>query len=229
MDSGMNWQRFRAEPTKLSLYGYWRSSASWRVRWALMLKGIAFEYKAINLLKGENKSPEHLKKSPLGSVPVLEINSELYLTESMAIIEWIEEVYTLKGPALFPGLPVERAYIRSLCEMINSDTAALQTPAVQKRHSSDAEEQKKWAQEFISRGLKAYDLASRNCSGKFSFGDDITAADLFLIPQIYNALRYELNVAQEFPQLFKIHERALSTPAALASSPEKQIDAPSIS
>ncbi len=224
----MNWQRFRAEPTKLCLYGYWRSSASWRVRWALLLKGIPFEYKAINLLKGENKSPEHLKRSPLGSVPVLEINSELHLTESMAIIEWIEEVYTLKGPALFPGLPVERAYIRSLCEMINSDTGPLQTPAVQKRHSGDVEEQKKWAQDFISRGLNAYDLASQNCSGTFSFADQISAADLFLIPQIYNALRYEVAVAKDFPRLFKIYESALSTPAALASSPEKQIDAPSI-
>ncbi len=224
----MNWQRFRAEPTKLCLYGYWRSSASWRVRWALNLKGIAFEYIPVNLLKGENKSPVHMKRSPLGSVPVLEIDSEFCLTESMAIIDWIEEVYSLKTPALFPGLPLERAYIRSLCEIINADTGPLQTPAVQKRHSSDTEEQKKWAQDFITRGLKAYDLATQNCRGNFSFGDQITAADLFLVPQIYNALRYEVNVAQDFPQLFQIYERALATKAGLASSPEKQSDAPSL-
>lgn len=227
MAGNVKWRAFNKEPSVLTLYGYWRSSASWRLRWALHLKEIPFQYVPVNLLKGENKSPAHLKRHPLGAVPVLELNQEeVFLHESLAILEWIEEIYQLKGPSFFPGNALERAKIRSLCEVINSSTAPYQTPKVQKRHSPDTVEQKKWAQDFIREGLTFYDYLSRPLRGEFSVYDQLSAADLFLVPQIYNAIRYEIQVQDDFPDLFKIYEKCLKTPACAKSAPESQVDCP---
>lgn len=208
----------------IKLYGYWRSSASWRVRWALQLKKIEYEYTAINLLKAEQKSPEHLKRSPSGVVPVLEIENGKFINQSIPTILYLEEKYpdTYK---LFGSSLVEKTEILSLCEIINADTAPLQTPRVQKRHTSDAVEQEKWCQDFIRQGFQSFDTAIKEAKGKFSFGDKVTAADLFLVPQIYNAIRYKLDVQKEFPKLFEIYRQCLATPEGLASSPEKQSDA----
>ena len=174
----MQWNNFHAEPESLTLYGYWRSSASWRVRWALELKQINYRYQPVNLLTGEHNSPEHLARHPLGVVPVLELGPQkIFLHESVAIIEWIEEVYQLKNPALFPGTPLERAKVRSLCEIINSYTAPFQTPRTQKRHSADAMEQKLWAQEFIRIGLAAFAKISAPLNGQFSVYDQVSAAE----------------------------------------------------
>lgn len=222
----MKWERFSPVPKIINLYGYWRSSASWRVRWALEIKQIPFNYIPVNLLTGENKSPEHLARSPMGSLPVFETETGKFLSESMAIIEWIEEVFSLKGPVFFPGTPWERAKIRELCEIINSDTAPLQTPRVQKRHSADAAEQKLWAQDFMRSGLKVFDESSKALRGKFSFQNDLTAADLFLVPQIYNALRFELPVESEFPALFQIYQECRALPSCIKSAPESMPDCP---
>lgn len=225
----MKWRQFAPEAQKLKLYTYWRSSASWRVRWALAMKEIDFESQAVNLLTGENKSAEHLARNPMGLLPVLEVDNGIYLCESMAILEWIEEVYHLRGAPLFPGTPLERARVRQLCEIINSDTAPLQTPRAQKRHSADALSQKSWAQEFIRQGLQAFDQSSRALRKTFSIYNDVSAADLFLVPQIYNALRYEIDVAAEFPELHQIYMNCLNTEACKKSLPEAQPDAPKAS
>jgi maleylacetoacetate isomerase len=224
-DRGMKWDRFAPEAKRLRLFGYWRSSASWRVRWALNLKKLTYEYVPVNLLKNENRLPSHLQRHPLGMVPVLEINDEIYLTESVAMIEWLEEVYSLQGPSLFPGTPLERAWVRSLAEVINADTAPLQSPRTQKRHSDEPAARTAWARDFIRDGLSAYEKLSRGTRGKFSVGDQVTAADLHLIPQIYNARRMELDVDAEFPALAAIYGNCLATEACLAASPEKQSDA----
>ncbi len=221
----MQWRRFSPEADSLKVYGYWRSSASWRVRWALALKNIPFDYIPVNLLKGEHKSPEHLKRNPMGLVPVLEIGEGHFLSESMAILEWVEEVYLLKGPALFPGTPLERAHVRSLCEIINSDTAPLQAPRAQKKYSSEPEKQNEWARDFISQGLRAFDVASRPLRKKFCVYDEVSAADIFLVPQIYNAIRYGIDVAKDFPELHRIYQECLKTSACLVASPETQSDA----
>jgi glutathione S-transferase len=103
------------------------------------------------------------------------------------------------------------------------NTAPLQSPNVQSRHSADETEKNRWAQDFIKRGLTTYQKLI-NPNTDFSLGDIITAADLFLIPQIYNAKRYGINVADEFPSLNKIYEKALNTPECIKASPENQID-----
>lgn len=225
----MKWRQFAPEAQKLKLYTYWRSSASWRVRWALEMKEISFESHPVNLLTGENKSAEHLARNSLGLLPVLEVDNGIYLSESMAILEWIEEVYHLRGPSLFPGTPLERARVRQLCEIINSDTAPLQTPRAQKRHHADPASQKSWAQDFIRQGLKAFDESSRALRKTFSVYNDVSAADLFLVPQIYNALRYEIDVAAEYPELYQIYTNSLKTEACKKSLPEAQPDAPKAS
>ncbi len=225
----MNHSRFNHEPQKIRLYGYWRSSASWRIRWALQIKNIPFEYIPVNLLKDEHKSPEHLKRNPAGSVPVLEVEfaggEKAFFAESMAMLEWVEEVYSLRGPSLFPGLPIERAQIRNLCEIVNSMTAPLQTPKAQKKYSDDAQKRIEWNQYWISEGLGAFDKVSERFRGNWSFGNQITAADLFLVPQTYNALRFEVDVKNKWPELFRIYNAARETEFCKKAAPESQIDA----
>jgi maleylacetoacetate isomerase len=209
---------------KLKLYGYWRSSATWRIRWALELKKVVYEYAPINLLTGENKDPAFLKINPAGRLPALDADGTI-LVQSSAILEWIEENYT-SGQPLLPKNGFDRAYVRSLAQIINADTTPLQTPLAQNAHSNDPAEKKRWAQLFIRRGLKDFDEASKARRGQYSLGDSLTLADLFLVPQIYNAKRFEIAVEQEFPNLATIYQRALETPACLKASPEKQPDAP---
>lgn len=207
---------------KFKLYHYWRSSSSWRVRWALAHKSLHCEYLPVNLLSDDPDSPEHLARNPMGYVPALEIidgGTTYCLTESMAIIEWLEEKFP-RSP-LFPGDAFQRARIRQLCETINSGTQPLQNLNVLQHFSSDPEEQKKWAQYWIRKGLHAYEQLARGGAGRFSVGDTLTAADLFLIPQLYNARRQDVMAEAEFPLLAKVMENALQTPSAKASEPER--------
>jgi maleylacetoacetate isomerase len=204
------------------LYGYWRSSASWRVRWAFALKKVDFRYVPINLLKGEHKAPEHLKRNPAGAVPVLELPSGEFIAQSMAQLFWMEEAYG--GISLFLKDKPARYKVLELCELINADTAPLQTPRAQKAHSSDAKEQKKWAQNFIFSGLESFEKSLASCSGIYCVGDSLSAADLFLIPQIYNAKRFEVDLSA-FPKISGIWEECFKTPECKFSAPENQVDA----
>lgn len=212
-------------PETLELYAYWRSSASWRVRWALELKGALYEYIPVNLLQSEQLSEKYIKLNPNASVPVVVINKKFVLAQSMAIIEWIEETYNLEEAQLFAGDFWRRGKIRELCEIINSDTAPLQNLRVQKRFSQNVDEKAAWTVEWIRRGLAAFDATSRPLRGDWSVGDDVSAADLFLIPQVYNAVRNKMDVAKEFPELWTIYLQALATPECHKASPEQQIDA----
>lgn len=209
----------------MNLYGYWRSSATWRVRWGFNLKKISYNYIPVNILSGDNKLAAHLARNPLGALPVLEIEPGAYLSESLAILEWLEDTQPYSGASLYPGSPRDKAYIRSLCEVINSDTGPLQTPRTQRRHSSSNDEKAKWAVDFIRQGLDMYEKISRPWRGTYSFGNSVTAADLCLVPQIYNALRYGINMTKDFSPLATIYDRAMQTPECFAAAPEQQIDA----
>jgi maleylacetoacetate isomerase len=209
---------------KAKLYGYWRSSASWRVRWAFSLKKIPYDYIPVNILKGENRLPEHTARSPLGALPVLEIAPDIFLSQSMAILMWIEENFA-SAPYLFGKDRSHRYKIIELSEIINSDTAPLQTPRAQNSHSSVAEEKMKFAKAFIQQGLVAFEKSLINISGKYCINDEISAADLFLIPQLYNAKRFGFELEKDFPLLNRIYNTCLATEECLTSAPEKQIDA----
>jgi maleylacetoacetate isomerase len=208
---------------KIRLYHYWRSSSSWRVRWAFAHKGIECELVAVNLLSDEPESDAHRARNPLGLVPVLEFPDEpssiRYIGESMAIIQWAESMRP--SPTLFPGSALEKARAVQLAEIINSGTQPLQNLGVATVHSSDPEKQLQWNQHWIRRGLGAYETLVRETAGTLSIGDQLSVADLFLIPQCYNAARFHINVAEEFPLLGKIQAGALATESAKASSPER--------
>jgi maleylacetoacetate isomerase len=192
----------------------------------LELKKIPYTVLPVNLLKEENKSPEHLSRNPAAALPVLEVENGIYLSESVAIFEWIEEVYALRGPSLFPGTPLERARIRQLMEIVNSGIAPLQTPKVQKRHSDDPDLRSRWAKDWIFEGLKNYWAVARSTWGRYSVYDMLSAADLFLVPQLYNAKRYQIALETDFPELSDLYERLIQSPEGQVTKPEAQIDAP---
>ncbi len=202
---------------KLRLYHYWRSSASWRVRWALAIKNVPCEMIAVNLLTDESDQPEHRARNPMGYVPVLEVGTK-DLCESIAIIEWLEEIYPT--PTLFSGDALQRARIRQLAQLINSGIQPLQNPPVYERVTQDPIEQRKWNQHWIEKGLGSYEQLVQETAGKLSFGNTVTVADLCLIPQCYTALRNEVAL-ETFPTVQRIYQYALGLETCKASAPER--------
>ena len=213
--------------SKLRLFHYWRSSSSWRVRWGLAIKGIQAEMIAVNLLTGESESTEHKVRNPLGYVPVLEFLSPpqgpkgplTYLAESVAILEWLDEAQA--AHPLYPRDAALRARTRWLCEVINAGTQPLQNLSVADAHSSDPAAQKAWNQRWTRNGLTAFETLVKETAGNHCVGDSLTAADLFLIPQCYNALRQEIALETEFPLLARLYESGLKTESCQAAHPDR--------
>jgi maleylacetoacetate isomerase len=205
------------------LYHYWLSSASWRVRWALAIKNLAHDVVVVDIRAGQQTSPEHRARNPMGRVPALSIDGK-WLAESVAIIEFLDETHP--EPALYPRDPFVRARVRQMVELVNSGVQPLQNLPVMAAHSSDPEAQKKFAATFNERGLKAYEelLAQTErdgLGGQFSVGNTLTAADLFLIPQVASARRFEVDVTP-FPRVLAVETAARATPHAEAARPENQ-------
>lgn len=201
----------------LTLYHYWRSTSSWRVRFALELKGLRAKMVHVSLIDGESESEAHKKRNPMGYVPVLEIEGR-FLTESVSIIEWLEEKFP-ENP-LYPGDIYDRAHLRSLVEIVNADIQPLQNLTVLEHLSSDEEKRKEWSAFFIKRGLEGFYEKMAKKAGNFTVGNSLTAADVYLIPQVYNALRFGADI-RHLPKLIDIYERALKHPSCEASHPDK--------
>lgn len=204
------------------LYHYWRSSSSWRVRWALELKGIAYQAVAVDLLKGEQRTDEHRQRNPIGLVPVLQIDG-LKLAESVAILEYLEE--TRAGTQLLPREPGARAFVRQLVQIIVADTQPLQNVSILARIEklTNADERQRWAASCIERGFDAYEqLLGQPVvpQGPFSFGADVTMADLCLLPQCYNARRQGLDMAR-WPRIAAVEAACLATDGAAKSHPDQ--------
>jgi maleylacetoacetate isomerase len=204
--------------SEFTLYHYWRSSSSWRVRFALEVKKIAYEKIAVNLLNGESESAEHLKRNPAGFVPVLKTSDGHLLTESLSIIRYLDELFP--EPPLLPGTAYDRAKIWSLAEIINSGTHPLQNLPVLERVSSDKAVQKTWAQHFIRKGLETYEHACSRHAGRYSYGDSLTVADLCLIPQLYNANRYEVDFS-DLSAILRVQQTCEILAPYLASHPDR--------
>ncbi len=191
------------------------------MRFALDLKGISYEPVAVSLLNGESESSEHLSRNPAGSVPVLEIQAQspsttpLLLTESLAILLYLEESHPDR-PSLLRGDTITRAQTLALSEVINSGIQPFHNPPVLARHSSEPEEQKAWARDFIERGLGIYEALCQKTRGRFSVGDHPSIADACLIPQIYSAERFGVKL-QAFPSIQAIHENLKVLPAFASS------------
>lgn len=204
---------------ELVLYHYWRSSASWRVRWGLELKRVAHRKVAVDLLSSQEKQEDYLEKNPAGYLPCLLVG-ERALGESLSILEWLEENYP--EPSLMAGDSFLRATIRQLAETINSGTQPLQNLDVQRKISEDKAAQAEWTRHWIMRGLGVYEkiLGSVSREGMpFSVSTHPTIADLCLIPQCYSALRFQVPL-EEFPICKSIYEYALGTPECAASHPD---------
>lgn len=200
---------------QLTLYHYWRSSCSWRVRWALAIKGVPYRAVSINLLKDEQFAPEYLKLNPSGWVPALDTGSTL-LGESLAILEWIEETYA--SPKLLPADAAGRARVRQLALTIVAGTQPFQNLSVQRYFSPDEKKRQEDGRYFIRKGLGAFDKIAQGTAGTYCYGDSLTFADLCLIPQLYNAERFSIPLS-EFPLLEKIYKKCRELPSCKAAEP----------
>ena len=213
----------------MKLYGYYRSSASYRLRIILNFKGLDWEYQAVNLLEGEQKTGEYRAMNPLGLVPVLD-TGETALAQSPAIAEYLEEQHP--EPALLPPDPIGRARVREMVNSIGCEVHPLQNLGVlmhvKETYSLDDAAVQAWGRKWIDRGFSAFETMARERSseGQFSYGDSLTLADVWLIPQLFNAHRFEMDLAP-YPTLVAIDKHCQSLDAVAASHPSKQPDAPS--
>lgn len=211
----------------VKLYGYWRSSAAYRLRIALNLKGIEYEQVSINLKDGEQTDDAWLNIQPQGLVPVLEVD-EQKLVQSPAILEWIEE--TWPTPPLLPTDAADRALVRGWAAAIGCDIHPVQNLRILKAAAaidgSGLAGMKAWANTWISRGLDGLEalVAAHPREGAHLFGDAPGMAEIYLVPQLYNARRWGVDVGQ-FPTLAKAEAAALALPAFQAAEPERQPDA----
>ncbi len=207
------------------LYGYWRSGTSYRTRIALELKGLAYEYRAVDLRAGAHKDAAYRALDPQGLVPTLEIDGHA-LIQSPAILEWLEERYP--EPPLLPHDPFERATVRAMAAIVACDIHPLNNLRVLKsiRHDlgADDAQQAAWTQRWIVAGFEALEAMIARHGGHWSFGDSPTLADCCLVPQIYSARRFEVDLAP-FPRLRAIEARAGEHPAFTTAHPDKQPDA----
>jgi maleylpyruvate isomerase len=209
----------------MKLHGYFRSSASYRVRIALNLKGLRAEHLPHHLRKGEQCAPAYLALNPQGFVPTLESDAGDIITQSLAIIEWLEETHP-KAP-LLPKDPLRRAKIRAFSQAIACDIHPVQNLKVlaRLRELGVSEDQvTAWAGWANREGLSACEKLIANEPGPFCFGDEPSLADLCLVPQLANARRFGVDV-NAFPRLLKAEAAAKAMKAFADAAPDKQPDA----
>ena len=209
----------------MKLHGYFRSGAAYRVRIALNLKGLSAEHLPHHLRKGEQNAPAYLAINPQGLVPALQNDAGAILTQSLAIIEWLDETYP--EPPLLPGDPLRRARLRAFAMALACDTHPVQNLRVlaRLRQLGLPEEQvTAWAAWANREGLAACEALIADEAGPFCFGGRPTIADLCLVPQLANARRFGVDVSA-FPRLLKAEAAAVATRAFADAAPERQPDA----
>ena len=212
----------------MTLYGYFRSSTSYRTRIAMNLKGLDYDYIAVNLAQDEQLKSEFLALNPQGLVPVLQAD-DLLLFQSPAILEWLEEVYP-KNP-LLPKDTAGRMQVRALSAMIGCDIHPLNNRRVlqylRNELSVDEAEVIKWCNRWISEGFAALEkrLVADKTRGKFWYGDGPTSADCYLIPQVSSARRFEVDL-NPYPNIVQIDAHCRTLKAFADADPMQQPDAP---
>lgn len=204
-----------------TLYSYWRSSASWRVRIALHLKGLEYVYVPVNLLRGEQRGDEHRARNPMAQVPSLDFG-DLLLNQSVAILEALDERHP--EPPLLPSDWADRARARALAEMINAGIQPLQNLRITKHIASLGGDKQAWGREVIQDGLAAVQDVAQASAGRYLVGNRPTVADLHLVPQLYNARRFGCDL-DSLPLLTAIEARCEALPAFAAAHPDRQPDA----
>ncbi len=210
------------------LYNYFRSSTSYRARIALHYKRIPFEYRPIHLLNngGEQLTTEFKALNPSGEVPCL-VHGKTVISQSFAIIEYLEEVFP--EPNLFPKNPALKAKIRQACEIINSGIHPLHNLKVLKILGQwaqwDQEKKDQWCRHWIETGFEALIALIKPTATRFSFGEQVTVADIFIVPQIVTALRFGVQM-EKYPLLERIKKECDQLDSFKAAHPVSQIDTP---
>jgi maleylpyruvate isomerase len=209
----------------MKLHGYFRSSAAYRVRIALNLKGLSADHLPHHLRKGEQRDPAYLAINPQGLVPTLQDDRGAVLTQSLAIIEWLNETHP--EPPLLPADPLRRAQVRAFAMVVACDTHPVQNLRVLARLRElglPDEQVTGWAAWANREGLTACETLITSVRGPFCFGAEPTMADLCLVPQLANARRFGVDVAA-FPRLLKAETAAKDLKAFADAAPERQPDA----
>lgn len=209
----------------MKLYTYFRSSAAFRVRIALNVKDLRYESLFVHLAKGEHRRPEYAKVNPQGLLPTLELDDGIRLNQSLAIIEYLEDKYP--RPPLLPSDAVGKARVRGLAALVACEIHPLNNLRVLqhlKRSLGQSEEQvNAWYRHWIADGLAKLE-AQLDPKAKFAYGDAPTMADCCLVPQIFNAKRYDCNLAS-YPTTMRVFEQCMRLEAFDRAQPAKQPDA----
>jgi maleylpyruvate isomerase len=205
------------------LHGFWRSSATWRVRIALAYKQIEHTYVPVNLIAGEQHTPAYREHNPMAQVPLLVLDDGQRIAQSIAILEYLEEVFP--APRLLPADPLQRARVRQLTELVNAGIQPLQNTAVRLHVEALGVDVPAWMERWVGRGLAALEASVRPIAGRFCVGDELSFADLCLVPQLYFARRFGLPL-DGLPTLLRIEAQCAALACFEESRPERQVDAP---
>ncbi|SEQ69308.1 maleylacetoacetate isomerase [Amphritea atlantica] len=205
------------------LYDYCRSSAAYRVRIALNLKEVEYQQVPVSLLAGEQRSAEYLARNPQGLVPALE-DGALLLTQSLAICEYLEESCS-GGAPLMPATPADRATVRAMAQLVACDIHPLNNLRMLNYLVSELgvseSEKTEWYRHWIYQGFTALEQLLSQVSGRYSFGDQVTLADLCLVPQVFNANRFNCDL-ERYPNIVRVNENCLQIQAFAAAHPDLQ-------
>lgn len=212
----------------MKLYNFFRSSASYRLRIALALKGLDYEYVPVDLLAGEHAGQAYRRLNPQGFVPALEADGQL-LIQSPAIIEWLEERYP--QPALLPGDAGERAWVRAIAAIVACDVHPLHNGRIvahlRKWPDVDDARVAHWCRTWIGAGFDAIEelLLPRAGAGPYCLGNTVTVADVYLVPQVASSIRLGIDMAA-WPRIRDVASACAELDAFKQALPARQIDAP---
>ncbi len=212
--------------TTVKLYSYYRSSAAYRLRIALNYKGLDWDYIPVNLLTTEQKSAAYLAQNPQGLVPALALDDGIVLSQSVAVLEWLEETHP--NPPLLPLEPLQRAYTRALVNHIACDIHPLNNISILQylrgELAATEEQVHHWYCHWIDRGFGGLERQLAG-SGPYCMGQSLSMADVCLVPQVYNARRFNVPL-DDFPTVVAIANRCEQLPAFAKAHPDNQPDAP---
>lgn len=211
----------------MKLYTFFRSSASYRVRIALALKGLAYEPRFVSLPKGEHGTETFRAVNPQALVPALDDNGQV-LVQSLAIMEYLEETHP--HPPLLPAAPADRAYVRAVAQLVACDIHPLNNlrtlKYIRKTYGLDEDGVNAWYRHWIAEGfgmLERYVVAERK-AGRFSYRESVSMADCCIVPQVFNAQRFQCDM-QPYPTVMRIFEHCMTLEAFVSAQPDRQGDA----